>query len=243
MPEIITSKDNRKIKEAISYRDGKGEFFLVEGFHMVEMALSSGSARRVFSLKQYDTKGVDFYLVNEAVMKKLTTSKNPEGIVALCKKKQPKEMTGKAILYLDELQDPGNVGTLLRTALAFGYPDVILSQGTASAYSSKTLSSSQGAIFFLNVKESGFSPEEDIKTLKKEGYWILATDLRSSVPLQGLSVPSNFVLILGNEGKGVNPKLLSLSDERVRIEMEGIDSLNVGVAGGILLYELRKQGE
>ena len=81
------------------------------------------------------------------------------------------------------------------------------------------------------------------KTLKKEGYWILATDLRSSVPLQGLSVPSNFVLILGNEGKGVNPKLLSLSDERVRIEMEGIDSLNVGVAGGILLYELRKQGE
>ena len=243
MPEIITSKDNRKIKEAISYCDGKGDYFLVEGFHMVEMAISAGSAIRIFSLKEYDTKGVESFLVNEGVMKKLTTSKNPEGIVALCKKKQPREDQGNAILYLDELQDPGNVGTLLRTALAFGYPDVVLSKGTASAYSSKTLSSSQGAIFSLNVQESKKSPEEDIEVLKKEGYWILATDLQSSLPLKDLSVPSRFVLVLGNEGKGVNPKILSLSDARVRIEMSGIDSLNVGVAGGILLYELRKRGQ
>ena len=145
------------------------------------------------------------------------------------------------IVYLDELQDPGNVGTILRTCLAFGYQDVFLSKGCASAYSSKTLSSSQGAIFKHNIKEGNLSPEEDILSLKEKGYKILATDLKSSDPLKELNIEKPYALILGNEGKGVNPKILSLADKKVRIEMDGIDSLNVGVAAGILLYELKKK--
>lgn len=241
MSEFLSSKDNKKIKETLSYQDGKDDFFLVEGFHMVEMALENASAVRIFSLKEYPHGDVEFYLTNEAIIKRLSSSKTPEGIVALCKKKKEEKPFSDVIVYLDELQDPGNVGTILRTCLAFGYQDVFLSKGCASAYSSKTLSSSQGAIFKLNTKEGNLSPEEDILSLKEKGYKILATDLKSSYPLKELSIEKPYALILGNEGKGVNPKILSLADKKVRIEMDGIDSLNVGVAAGILLYELKKK--
>lgn len=241
MSEFLSSKDNKKIKETLSYQDGKDDFFLVEGFHMVEMALENASAVRIFSLKEYPHGDVEFYLTNEAIIKRLSSSKTPEGIVALCKKKKEEKPFSDIIVYLDELQDPGNVGTILRTCLAFGYQDVFLSKGCASAYSSKTLSSSQGAIFKLNIKEGTLLPEEDILSLKEKGYKILATDLKSSYPLKELSIEKPYALILGNEGKGVNPKILSLADKKVRIEMDGIDSLNVGVAAGILLYELKKK--
>lgn len=241
MSEFLSSKDNKKIKETLSCQDGKDDFFLVEGFHMVEMALENASAVRIFSLKEYPHGDVEFYLTNEAIIKRLSSSKTPEGIVALCKKKKEEKPFSDVIVYLDELQDPGNVGTILRTCLAFGYQDVLLSKGCASAYSSKTLSSSQGAIFKLNIKEGSLSPEEDILSLKEKGYKILATDLKSSDPLKELNIEKPYALILGNEGKGVNPKILSLADKKVRIEMDGIDSLNVGVAAGILLYELKKK--
>lgn len=241
MSEFLSSKDNKKIKETLSYQDGKDDFFLVEGFHMVEMALENASAVRIFSLKEYPHGDVEFYLTNEAIIKRLSSSKTPEGIVALCKKKKGEKPFSDVIVYLDELQDPGNVGTILRTCLAFGYQDVFLSKGCASAYSSKALSSSQGAIFKLNIKEGNLSPEEDILSLKEKGYKILATDLKSSYPLKELSIEKPYALVLGNEGKGVNPKILSLADKKVRIEMDGIDSLNVGIAAGILLYELKKK--
>lgn len=241
MSEFLSSKDNKKIKETLSYQDGKDDFFLVEGFHMVEMALENASAVRIFSLKEYPHGEVEFYLTNEAIIKRLSSSKTPEGIVALCKKKKEEKPFSDVIVYLDELQDPGNVGTILRTCLAFGYQDVFLSKGCASAYSSKTLSSSQGAIFKLNIKEGNVPPEEDILSLKEKDYKILATDLKSSYPLKELSIEKPYALILGNEGRGVNPKILSLADKKVRIEMDGIDSLNVGVAAGILLYELKKK--
>ncbi len=241
MSEFISSKDNKKVKETYSYIDGKGEYFIVEGFHMVEMAIESGMAIRIFSLKEFPHGNVEFYLTNESVIKKLASSKNPEGIVALCKKKENTELKGDVIVYLDELQDPGNVGTILRTSLAFGYYDILSSKGNASIYGAKTLSSSQGAIFKLNVFESKNNPEEDILSLKNKGYKILATDLKSSYPLKELEIEKPYVLVLGNEGKGVNPKILELADKKVRIEMGNIDSLNVGVAAGILLYELKSK--
>lgn len=241
MNEFITSKDNKKVKEALSYQDGKGDFFLVEGFHMVEMAIKNKLAVRIFSLKEYPHGNEEFYLTNEIVIKKLSSSKNPEGIVALCKKKEAKQFSGKAIVYIDEVQDPGNVGTILRSSLAFGYNDAFISKGSASLYSSKTLQASQGAIFSLNVKEGKEEPINDIKKLKEKGYEIISTDLKSSFPLKELEIDKPYVLVLGNEGKGVNPEIISISNKRVRIEMDGIDSLNVGVAAGILLYELKNR--
>ncbi len=241
MSEFITSKDNKKVKDALSYADGKGDFFLVEGFHMVDMAIENNAAVRIFSLEEHPHGNVEFYLTNETVIKKLCSSKNPEGIVALCKKKANDEKLSDVVIYLDHLQDPGNVGTILRTCLAFGYKDVCLSKGNASAYSPKTLASSQGAIFKLNIVESKKTSEEDIKELKKKGFNILCTDLKSSYPLKELKPKKPYVLVMGNEGQGVSKEVLSLSDQRVRIEMDGIDSLNVGIATGILLYELKNR--
>jgi RNA methyltransferase, TrmH family len=241
MNEVIVSKDNAKVKAAFKAMDGKGEVFLVEGFHLVEMALEAHAAEMVFSLKEYPC-AAPVYQVSKAIIKKLASTPNPEGIVALCHKKPCKSPVNSRLLYLDEIADPGNVGTLLRTALSFGFTDVILSKGTAEAYASKVLLASQGAIFKLNVSESRDDPLFDLQKLKQEGYFLLGTDLQSSVPLASLAIPQGKIaLLLGNEARGVRKDLLGLCEQRVRIEMGGIDSLNVGVAGGIVMYALREK--
>ena len=238
MTERITSKENPKIKEALKAASAKDDLFLAEGYHLVEMALEAGYVVRLFSVKPYSYPGVETILINDALLHRLAFSKNPEGIVALCHKPSPKKPQGDVVLYLDRVQDPGNVGTLLRSALAFCCHDIVLSKGTAEVFAPKTIMASQGAVFRLNLYESKADPVEDIQQLKNDGYYLLGTDLKSSLPLKELSVPRKFVLILGNEGQGVDSDVLALTDARVRIEMSGIDSLNVGVAGGILLYEL-----
>jgi TrmH family RNA methyltransferase len=146
-------------------------------------------------------------------------------------------------LYLDEVSDPGNLGTLLRTALAFGWREAVASQGSAEAYASKALLASQGALFGLNFRESSLTPVDDIAWLRRHGYYILSTDLKASFKLSDLTLPKDrkVALVLGNEARGVSPEIVAHSDASVRLEMAGIDSLNVGVAGGILMYELRKQ--
>lgn len=236
MSELITSKDNKRIKVAASYLDGKGDYFLVEGFHLVEMAVESGLATTIFALKEYKSN-VQTFIVNDAVLKKLVSTKNPEGIVALCKKPINGEIKGSKVLYLDEVGDPGNVGTLLRTALAFGYMDVVLSKGSSGVYTPKTLMASQGAIFKLNIIESKDTPFNDIEKLKKDGFYIMATDLKSSLPPKDIHLDGKkFAIVLGNEARGVAKDIISISDQAVRLEMSGIDSLNVGIAGGILMY-------
>lgn len=236
---MIVSKDNSKVKRAFSHKDGKGEKFLVEGYHLVEMALDSGAAEEIYSSKPYQCQ-IPFYLVSDDIIKKLASSKNPEGIVAICHKNPPKEIGGDRVLYLDEVSDPGNVGTLLRGALAFGFSDVILSKG-ATPYSSRALLASQGAIFTLNVI---VSPDGSsiISSLHNKGYFLVGTDLKSSLPLEEVQLEPDckLCLFLGNEARGVSQDVLSKMDLNVRIEMEGIDSLNVAMAGSILMHKWRK---
>lgn len=236
MLEKITSKENKKIKDAAMLKDGKSDRFLVEGYHLVEMALEANLAEAVFTTKEISC-GVPQYLVTDAIIKKLASSVTPEGIVAVVRKKEPEAIKSRNVLFLDRVQDPGNVGTLLRTALAFGFKDILLTSGCAKIYSSKVIMSSQGAIFKLNIREE--VSEKDLEDLKKKGYRIIGTSLK------GVDAPDVFkksdkqCLVLGNEGKGVSPDILSVCDSQVRIEMEDIDSLNVGVAGGILMYLAR----
>ena len=241
MSEFIQSKDNSKVKEAYKAKDGKGERFLVEGFHLVEMALSSGVVEAIFTLKEYPS-AVPTYLVTPEIIAKLSSTVTPEGIVALCHKVQAKSPEGSRLLYLDEVRDPGNVGTLLRTALAFGFKDVLLSKGSAEAYASKVLLASQGAVFALNFAESKEEPKDDIAALQARGYRIIVTDLKASVPPEEIkTLDQKICLVLGNEARGVDPAIVALADQAVRIPMGGIDSLNVAIAGGILLYLLSEK--
>ncbi len=231
----IDSPSNQRIKDLCRLKDGKGETFLVEGFHMAEEALKAKAALEVYALKPYKCD-VPLTLVSESVLKKLASSVTPEGIVVLCQKKKAEKPSSGRVLVLDEVRDPGNVGTLLRTALCFGYRDVVLMSGTASAYSYKTLSASQGSIFHLNVIDG--VKKEALKEIL-DGYFVIATDLKGEAMEENLISKEKIALILGNEARGVSRELLDLSDFRCRISMEGLDSLNVAVAGGIAMHAYR----
>lgn len=236
--ERIASRSNARIKELCALKKGDSPFFLVEGYHLVEMASASHSLLEVFSVKPYSGKE-KCTLISQDVLQKLCASKTPEGIVGLCKKKEAKGLSSPRVLLLDRVQDPGNVGTLLRTALAFGFQDVISLKGTAGFYSGKVIASSQGAIFPLNLQE-GKSEEEAVEELKKQGYFLLGSALENAVDYHSLPpMGEKICLILGNEGRGMSPYLLSHSGCNAYIPISGIDSLNVGVAGGILMEKLR----
>lgn len=238
----ISSKQNTKIKEIgklisdNSYRKERKEF-VIEGFHLLEMALEDRLVKAIFSLeplKNIDEK-ITNYIVSEDILKKISTQKNPQGVVAICSMRKEKEISHNNVLYLDGVSDPGNLGTLLRTALAFSFKDVILSKGSVSLYNEKTISSSQGAIFRLNIISGD---EQNLINLKEKGYKILATEIKGSVELKNIKKSDKQVLILGNEAHGVNEKILNLADERIRIDINEIESLNVAICGAIMMHYL-----
>ncbi len=238
MIQTIASKDNKKVKETIALycnkeRKEKG-LFIVEGYHLLEMALAAKKLKCVFSLEKVDDlpDEIEQYLVSEEILKKMSKTQNPQGIVAVCSVLEQKEIIGNAI-YLDEVSDPGNVGTILRTALAFGFYNVILSSNCASLYNDKVISSSQGSIFKLNVIENG---EKELLELKKRSYTLCGTALNAkSKDFSQVNLKTPFVLIFGNEARGVSSIILQQCDEMVMIPIKNIDSLNVGVACGIIL--------
>ena len=232
--EKISSKDNRKVKEAAKLvTKGGPASFLIEGHHLVEMAAQSGNLLYYFATAEqpYDVPG---YEVGEAIIKKLSTSLHPEPIVGVAKLSINRPLQGKRVLLLDRIQDPGNLGTLLRSALSFGFHDVIALEGTCSYFNPKAIQSSQGAIFSLNLLR--LSEEEALALLKKNGYTLIGTCLEGASPLEGFVFPAKFALGLGNEGKGMAKSILEQCESNIKISMVGIDSLNVGVAGGIEMH-------
>ena len=247
--ERITSRNNSKVVEALLLAKEKEGYFLVEGFHMVELALKNDVVAVLFSVSKLypDYPKVPQYLVSDAVLSKLASTKTPEGVVALVQKRESEPFSSKSpLLYLNAVQDPGNVGTLLRTALSFGFKDVFLGFGSANPFSPKCLMASQGSLFELNVVTSKERDSlKDLERLRKEGYYLLSTSLKDAIPLKEFPfsrIDKPIALILGNEGKGVLESLNSYSDNRVKIEMKGFESLNVAIAGGILMYEIQKGG-
>jgi len=237
----IVSKTNRRIVDASKLKSAKGReeagLFLVEGFHLLEMALREKVVERIFAAEKITDVDVDQYLVTPDVLSKLAASKTPQGVVAVCHKKKARAITADRVVYLDEINDPGNMGAILRTALAFGYRDIIISENSVSPYNDKAISASQGALFAVNIVEGDV---DTIKSLKGEGYQIISTALGESVSLAGFVPRGKHVVLFGNETRGVSAMALALSDSIVRIAIEGIDSLNVAVASGIVLYELSK---
>ena len=232
----IESRQNQKIKDLVKLSNLKfskeQKLFKIEGFHALEMAKESGALVSVFATKDIKGLKVPQYIVSESIMETISSAKTPQGVVCVCKYKEEKPLTSDKVLLLDNISDPGNIGTLLRTALAFGYNDVIL-RGGCSLYNEKVLQSTQGAVFKLNVISS-FN-EELLK-----GYNVIATEIKGSVDLSTLANVGKHVLILGNEAHGVSKELLDISDVRVRINIQNIESLNVAVAGAIAMFELSK---
>lgn len=232
----IKSRQNDKIKEVVKLSNMKSskeaKLFKIEGFHALEMALEAKAVKSVFTYKEIKDlpSNIPQYIVSKEIMEKISYAKNPQGVVVVCNYIPVRAITSNKVLLLDDVSDPGNVGTLLRTALAFGYKDIIM-LGGCSQYNEKVLQSTQGAIFKLNIVN-------DIDINNLEDYEILATEIKGSVELSKVTPGPKHILVLGNEAHGVSNKILSLASKRIRIDISDIESLNVAVAGAIAMYKL-----
>lgn len=240
----ISSKQNDKIKEVLKLRKSSYQkevgLFIVEGFHLIEMASNSNLLEAVYTLEEIKNIDVSIpqYIINKDILDKISNYKNSQGALGIVSIKNPQEVQSNLVLYLDDVQDPGNVGTILRTALAFNFLDVILSNNSCSVYNEKVIQASQGAIFDLNIQNGDSSL---LKELKNKGYRVIATSLQSSIPLEKLKISEKIVLVLGNEAHGVSKEILDIADESIRIDIDKIDSLNVAIAGAISMYYIKSQ--
>jgi len=171
------------------------------------------------------------------VFSAICDTKTPQGVAAVLRM-QSHPASGPRLVALDGVQDPGNLGTIIRTAVSFGFDEVILSPDCADLYNEKTVRATQGALFHIPCARGDLG--EAIAGLKQQGFAVHATALDSSVPLQQLEETEKMAFVFGNEGQGVTEKIQKESDSRVRIEMEGFESLNVAVAAGIVMYRFRR---
>lgn len=237
---LITSVNNEHIKELCKlkekkYRD-KLSLFLIEGEHLIDESLKENLLTEVFALEGADYNYDNITYVTESVMKKLSSTDSIPKVIGVSKKRK-EENIGSRILILEDIQDPGNLGTIIRSSVAFNIDTIILSPKTVDLYNSKVIRSTEGMIFHLNIIIRDL--EIIIKDLKKENYLILGTNVNNGINIKDIKVPSKYALIIGNEGKGMSSEISNLCDKNIYIKMnERVESLNASVAASILLYEI-----
>ena len=245
MIKYITSRKNEIVKKTIDLKNSKTQNnekkFIIEGEHLLEMANKANNICYVITSKHinYINQDIDQYIVTEDILNKISSQKSAPSVIAICSFVNENVDEEKNLIYLDKVQDPGNVGTILRTALAFSFFNVLISNDSANKYNEKTIQASQGAIFNLNIKTIDYSY---IKKLKTVGYKIVVTTLnKDSIKLNNFKLKNDekYVFVFGSEGKGVRQEIIDLADIKVFIEINNIDSLNVGIAAGIFLYNFR----
>lgn len=232
---MIESVNNERIKrfsklQNKKYRDLEG-LFIVEGEHLVEEAKKKDLLVEVFSLD-----GSDGTIVSEAVMRKLSCLKSVPKVLGIAKKPENTLIKGN-ILMLDGIQDPGNLGTIIRSAVAFNIDTIVASLDTVDVYNTKTLRSSEGMIFNINYVTADL--ENIIKHLKD--YNVYVTNVLNGESLDDIETKGNYALIVGNEGSGVRKNIQELATNTLYIPMnDKCESLNVAIATSIILYELNK---
>lgn len=242
---MITSRNNSKVLKVISLYDEenikKEGLFVNEGLINLKEALKWGEVVEIYLINKYKDEfiGLDIptYLVSEDVLKKMSKLKNPSGIVFVSKVPTFSNYKHNKIIYLDDVQDPGNVGTIIRTALAFDYDLIVLSEKSASKFNSKVLSASRGSIYKIPVIKQNFASLNE----QYKNHEIVVTTLDyDSVDIEDAKLSDKFILVFGNEGHGVSKEIECKSDKKIKIEMNEIDSLNVALSSAIILYKFKK---
>lgn len=240
---IYTSLENVKIKELkklhVKKNRDKENLFLVEGEHLVLEAYKAGVLKTLIVEDGQDfTLDVDTMVVSHQVLSYLSELDTPQPIMGVCAKIHSRDIVGN-VIALDGIQDPGNLGTIIRSAVAFNIDTILLSKETVDIYNEKVVRASQGLLFHVNIIVSDL--QESLEKLKKDGYSVLGTKVTNGKDIKSVEKKSSFAIIMGNEGKGMSSKLESLCDDFIYISMnENCESLNVGVAASILMYELDK---
>ena len=257
---IISSKDNELVKNVKKLKDKKyrdlENVYIVEGIKMVKEAiLENASIRQIIICDDceksdliskemmYEIAKYDCIYVTNKIFKYITEVQTPQGVMAIIEKNnKDKEINYNEdiIVVLDDIQDPGNLGTILRTVDSIGLSQILVSKGTADAYNPKVVRSTMGAIYRVKVIECD-NLKETLKEIKKNKFKILVTSLDDSKSVYDIKYYKK-VIIIGNEANGVEEEIVKLADEKIKIPMLGkTESLNASVATGVVLYEYVRQ--
>lgn len=253
--ERITSRQNARVKawrKLLSARGRRKEqAYLIEGEHLIQEAVQSAVPLKEWMVtREFQAAHPDFtypagegVIINESVASSIATTQTPQGIFAVAKMPEQKQAsdwkpTGDYYLLLDQVQDPGNLGTMIRTADAAGFDGVILGQGTVDLYNDKVIRSTQGSLWHLEVVS--LKLDEAVTQLQAAAIPVYASELNPQAKSYlTLTQTTRAALILGNEGQGVSAQLIDQADAAIYIPMPGqSESLNVSVAAGILMYKL-----
>ncbi|MFA9558684.1 TrmH family RNA methyltransferase [Evansella sp. AB-rgal1] len=248
--EIIESLQNTKVKSWKKLHTKKGRdttgTFMIEGIHLIEEAFRAHLPMKELIVDadkdipaKWKVSNIPLVYVTSKVLKEICETETPQGFVAICelpdRENVPLE-TGKFLL-IDGVQDPGNVGAMIRTADAAGMTGVIIGEGTVDPFNGKVIRSTQGSLFHIPVQKMML--EDAVQLCKEHDIPVFGTSLSGST-YNAIEPQENFALIVGNEGSGVTESLLSQTDQNLYIPIHGkAESLNVSIATGILLYHLR----
>ena len=257
---VISSKDNETIKNIKKLKEKKyrdlENVYIVEGIKMVKEAiLEKASIRKIIICDDceksdsipkelmYEIAKYECIYVTNKVFKYITEVQTPQGVMAIIEKNNKnKEINYEEdiIVALDDIQDPGNLGTILRTVDSCGLKQILISKGTADPYNPKVVRSTMGAIYRVKIIECE-DLEKTLKEVKKNKFKILVTSLENSKSIYDVKYDKK-VIVIGNEANGVEDKIIKLADEKIKIPMLGkTESLNASVATGIVLYEYVRQ--
>ncbi len=238
---IINSIDNTIIKNLKKltqkkYRDINNKF-IVEGFHLVEEAYISDVLEEIFAIEGYNINlDVKKTYISDKVMKYISNLESHREVIGIVRKKTNSIINGN-ILYLDNIQDPGNLGTIIRSSYAFNLDTLILSNDTVDLYNDKVIRASQGMLFKQNIIIGNINT---LKDLKNKGYKIYGTDVNNGIDVKTIERNEKNVIIFGNEGQGIKEEVRNLCDNHIYINInKDCESLNVSVAASIILYELK----
>lgn len=255
--DIISSPKNEKIKELAKLQTAKGRkkagLYLLEGEHLVEEAIKEQALIEMIVVSsnrmenyQYllEQTVVDVLVVSQEVFQKLSMTETTQGILAIVKiENQTETPYSGRIIVLDAVQDPGNLGTIVRTADAAGFDAVVLGTGTVDLYNDKVLRSMQGSHFHIPVFQADL--REYLLALKNQDVEVAVTALhRYSKDYSILKGKSDIAIVVGNEGQGVSSEVIELADVVVTIPMFGkAESLNVAIASALLMYKTKESKE
>lgn len=256
----ITSKENSVIKHIVKLKEKKyrkefGEY-IVEGAKIVKEAIEENAEIKYIiidenaksndliekHLKQH-LENIDYIQVPNNIFKIISDVEQPQGVLAVIEKNNKNndvDYSSDLILALDDIQDPGNLGTIIRTADSVGLKQILISKGTADPYNSKVIRSTMGAIFRVNIIECD-DLVKTLKDVKENNFNIMVTSLQANKSIYELNLKQN-VVVIGNEAKGVSKEIIDLADNKVIIPMLGkTESLNASIATGVILYEYVRQ--
>ena len=240
---LITSVNNEKIKELVKlktkkYRDEFNIFF-VEGKDLCDEAYKNGLLREVYILEGsnniYDE--IPYYYISKEVMKKISDMASISEYFGICTKKVENDI-GNKIIILDNIQDPGNLGTIIRSAVAFDFDTIVLSSDTVDLYNPKVVRSTKGMLFNINIIVRNL--ETYLNEL--EDYTIYGTDVSNGIDIRKETINKKIAIIIGNEGRGISNNIKKFCNKFIYIDMnKKCESLNAGVSASILMYEVYKK--